>query len=230
MALLYFFDSTAKFPVLDYDTLCSYFYNAFLQTRLSEKGAIKHFWKIPGEPRLIGVVSVEAPGELDAFFKSAVWLQGFSIHVTTVFTPLRAYEDFAATVGDRLGEESNISLVECVPRTGLHYFLTFTVEYEGMTQEDLFRIWREEAKAALDAKKSGTVLDLWKVVAQRKVFAIVCVSKPGELDAISFDLPIMKKMGDKVHITCKSLRQADDWIKEVGRKIYKISSLPDHFK
>lgn len=74
---------------------------------------------------------MEAPGELDAFCKSAVWLQAFSIHVTTVFTPLRAYEDFAATVGDRLGEESNMSLVECVPRTGLQYFLTFTVEYEG---------------------------------------------------------------------------------------------------
>ena len=47
-------------------------------------------------------------------------------------------------------------------------FINF-VSSSGMTQEDLFRIWREEAKAALDAKKSGTVLDLWKVVAQRKV-------------------------------------------------------------
>ena len=70
-------------------------------------------------------------GELDAFFKSAVWLQGLSIHVTTVFTPLRAYEDFAATIEDRLEGNTNISVVECAPRTGLHYFLTFTVEYEG---------------------------------------------------------------------------------------------------
>ena len=77
-------------------------------------------------------------------------------------------------------------------------------------------------------------LSLWDAINDEavilQVFAIVCVSKPGKLDAISFDLPIMKKMGDKVHITCKSLRQADDWIKEVGRKIYKVSSLPDHFK
>lgn len=61
-------------------------------------------------------------------------LYGCKVSASTLlpfFTPLRAYEDFAATVGDRLGEESNISLVECVPRTGLHYFLTFTVEYEG---------------------------------------------------------------------------------------------------
>ena len=42
-----------------------------------------------------------------------------------------------------------------------------------MSQEELFKIWSEEAKAALGAKKFGTVLDLWKVVAQRKV-TIVC--------------------------------------------------------
>lgn len=77
------------------------------------------------------VVGVETPRELDAFEKSCACCQSVGINVATVFTPLRAYEDFAATVGDRLGEESNISLVECVPRTGLHYFLTFTVEYEG---------------------------------------------------------------------------------------------------
>lgn len=39
----------------------------------------------------------------------------------------------------------------------------------GMTQQDLLTVWAEEGKAALDAKKSGIILDLWKVVAQRKV-------------------------------------------------------------
>ena len=38
-----------------------------------------------------------------------------------------------------------------------------------MSQEDLFKVWAEEAKAALGAKKKGTVVDLWKVVAERKV-------------------------------------------------------------
>ena len=41
-----------------------------------------------------------------------------------------------------------------------------------MTQEDLFKVWFEEGKAALGAKKSGIVRDLWKVVAQRKVISI----------------------------------------------------------
>ena len=63
-----------------------------------------------------------------------------------------------------------------------------------------------------------------------QVFAIVCVSEPGDLDEISFDLPIMKRMGDKVHITCKSVRQADDWIREIDNSIYASMSLPDRFK
>ena len=44
-------------------------------------------------------------------------------------------------------------------------FLFFT----AMTQNDLLQVWAEEGKAALEAKKSGMVLDLWKVVAERKV-------------------------------------------------------------
>ena len=38
-----------------------------------------------------------------------------------------------------------------------------------MTQQDLLTVWAEEAKEALNAKKSGIILDLWKVVAERKV-------------------------------------------------------------
>lgn len=77
------------------------------------------------------VVGVETPRELDAFEKSCACCQSVGINVATVFTPLRAYEDFAATIEDRLEGNTNISVVECAPRTGLHYFLTFTVEYEG---------------------------------------------------------------------------------------------------
>ena len=33
----------------------------------------------------------------------------------------------------------------------------------------MFKVWAEEAKAALGAKRKGTVVDLWKVVAERKV-------------------------------------------------------------
>ena len=51
------------------------------------------------------------------------------------------------------------------------FFIFFPIS--GMTQEDLFKIWSEEAEAALGAKKKGIVLDLWKVVAQRKVRSLL---------------------------------------------------------
>ncbi|XP_027060374.1 uncharacterized protein LOC113686892 [Pocillopora damicornis] len=215
MGLLYFFESTAKLNEQGYVHSCLSLYNALKGSRSL---SIREIWKIPGEHKLIGVISVDSPGELDSWVASSY--EHLVNGISTVFTPLRPYEDFAANVGDWLEEDTNISLVHCVPKNGLHYFLTFTVEYEGMTQEDLFKVWFEEGKAALGAKKSGIVRDLWKVVAQRKVFAIVCVEKPGDLDKISFELPVMKKMGDKVQITCKSIRQADDWMREV-REIEK---------
>ena len=71
--------------------------------------------------------------------------------------------------------------------------LDFTVEYnETMAQQGLLGIWAEEANAALEAKSAGVVVDLWKVVGERKVLVIVEVETPDDLDRILFDLPIMQ--------------------------------------
>lgn len=51
--------------------------------------------------------------------------------MSSVFTPLRPYEEFAANVGQRLGEDTDIKSVENVSKVGLHYLLKFTVEYQG---------------------------------------------------------------------------------------------------
>lgn len=51
--------------------------------------------------------------------------------MSSVFTPLRPYEEFAANVGQRLGEDTDIKSVESVSKVGLHYLLKFTVEYQG---------------------------------------------------------------------------------------------------
>lgn len=73
---------------------------------------------------------MDSPGELDA-------LTNFSIKnklggkMSSVFTPLRPYEEFAANVGQRLGEDTDIKSVENVSKVGLHYLLKFTVEYQG---------------------------------------------------------------------------------------------------
>lgn len=100
------------------------------------------------------------------------------------------------------------------------YHLEFTVEYgANMTQQDLFRIWDEEAEVALGAKAAGVVVDLWKVVGERRVIAIVDVSSPDMLDQILLDLPIKKKMGQHVNVKVSSLRKYEAFAADVKSRI-----------
>lgn len=100
------------------------------------------------------------------------------------------------------------------------YRLDFTVEYDSaMQQQGLFGIWAEEADAALGAKSAGVVKDLWKIVGERKVLAIVDVATPDDLDRILFDLPIMQKMGHHVQVDVKSLRRYEDFAADVKERL-----------
>ncbi|MGK7955986.1 MAG: muconolactone Delta-isomerase [Crocosphaera sp.] len=98
------------------------------------------------------------------------------------------------------------------------YLLDFQVEYgPTMTQTDLFSIWSKEAEVALNAKKAGTVVDLWKCVGERRVIAIVNVDSPDTLDQILFTLPIMKTMGQYVNVKVTSLRRYEDFATDVNQ-------------
>jgi muconolactone delta-isomerase len=100
------------------------------------------------------------------------------------------------------------------------YKLDFTVGYDAdMGQQGLFEIWAEEADAALGAKAAGVVVDLWKIVGERKVLAIVKVDTPDDLDRILFDLPIMKKMGQHVQVEVKSIRRYEDFAADVKSRL-----------
>ncbi|WP_282078610.1 muconolactone Delta-isomerase family protein [Epibacterium ulvae] len=100
------------------------------------------------------------------------------------------------------------------------YRLDFVVEYDSsMQQQGLLGVWAEEAEAALGAKDAGVVIDLWKVVGERKVLAIVDVETPDDLDRILFDLPIMQKMGQYVQVDVKSLRRYEDFAIDVKERL-----------
>lgn len=100
------------------------------------------------------------------------------------------------------------------------YLLNFTVEYDAsMAQQGLLGVWAEEAEAALGAKSAGVVKDLWKVVGERKVTAVVDVEDPDTLDRILFDLPIMQKMGHHVDVEVKSLRRYEDFAADVKERL-----------
>jgi len=99
------------------------------------------------------------------------------------------------------------------------YKLDFTVEYDDtMAQQGLLGVWAEEANAALGAKSAGVVVDLWKVVGERKVLVIADVETPDDLDRILFDLPIMQKMGHLVQVDVKSLRRYEDFADDVKER------------
>lgn len=100
------------------------------------------------------------------------------------------------------------------------YHLAFTVEYHPQqSQSDLFKIWAEEADAALAAKDAGVVVGLWKVVGERRVVAVVDVDSPDTLDRILFDLPIMKLHGHAVDVQVKSLRRYEDFAADVKERL-----------
>lgn len=100
------------------------------------------------------------------------------------------------------------------------YHFEFTVTYGAdMSQQDLFRIWTEEAKAALGAKEAGAVVDLWKVAGERRVIAILDLPGPDAVDQVSLDLPIMQQMGQHVTIKVSALRRYEDFAADVSARL-----------
>jgi muconolactone D-isomerase len=100
------------------------------------------------------------------------------------------------------------------------YLLDFTVDYgAAMTQRDLFDIWTEEAGVAIGAKQAGAIVDLWKVVGERRVVAVVNFDSPDALDQALLDLPIMKRMGQHVHVKVAPLRRYEDFAADVKARL-----------
>jgi muconolactone D-isomerase len=104
------------------------------------------------------------------------------------------------------------------------YHIDFRLEYPAtMTQQELLRIWSKEAEAALEVKSQGIIVDLWKCIGTRRVFAIVNVESPDILDQILMDLPIMKEMGQHVNIEVTPLRRYEDFAADVRERIQELT-------
>ncbi len=64
------------------------------------------------------------------------------------------------------------------------FLLDVRVEPKGMSFDELWDLWEMETEAALEAKAAGKIVDLWKVVGQRRIVAVVDVVSHDELDQI----------------------------------------------
>ena len=40
---------------------------------------------------------------------------------------------------------------------------------------------------------------------------------PAEVDRLTFDLPIFKKMGNRLHVECKSILSIEEWVEDLKK-------------
>ncbi len=64
------------------------------------------------------------------------------------------------------------------------YFFKVRIDPKGLSQDELWDHWEEEAEASLKAIAAGKILAAYKVAGQRRVVGIADVTSHDELDRI----------------------------------------------
>ena len=81
-----------------------------------------------------------------------------------------------------------------------------------MSRQELFTIWLEEARAVRGAVDAGAVTKLWKVVGQRRLFAVLDVPDHTSLDQARESLPITRS---SVDTRAYAIRAYSEWAEEL---------------
>lgn len=165
-------------------------------------------FKVTGEARIVAVFEV---CNIIGFERTIAGLHRMGVFDVSCH-PLMSYESFAQMLGcdDSLTLPSTYSLTD----TQL-YWLEFNVEYPGKSMAELLGTWKREAEAALSARVlNGMHIDLFKVIAERKVHVFVMCSAE-ELDKLTFTLPVMAENGNGVTITCRALQRLEDYTSRI---------------
>lgn len=179
-------------------------------THYSSATRVLYKFKVTGESKMLSVVQVSNVIGLERVLSGLHRLG----EVEVVCTPIVSYENFARNCLD-VEEHLTGPNSGTLAKEGL-YWLEFNVEYHGKTTEELISIWRKEAEAVLTSRyKEGTSIELYKVVAERKVHAFMNIYDPDQLDRMSMSLPIMKENGAHVKISCKALMIMEDFTSRI---------------
>ncbi|KAL3874636.1 hypothetical protein ACJMK2_037621 [Sinanodonta woodiana] len=170
-----------------------------------------HRFKVTGEPRIIAIYEVKNILGLERTMSGLSRMGVFDVECI----PLLAYEPFANFLGvdDSLTTPSAHQITE-----NQLFWMEFTLEYPGKSIEEFLDTWRREATAALSARViQGRQIDLFKVVAERKIHVFICCSAE-ELDKLSFNLPVMKENGANTNIKCHVLQKLDDYTNRINKE------------
>lgn len=98
----------------------------------------------------------------------------------------------------------------------MQYFVQVDVHQPvDMSREKLYEIWLEEARSSQGAIDAGVLTNLWKVVGQRSVFAVLDVPDHTSLDRALESLPIIQKLGGSVSTRAYPIRPYSEWAEEL---------------
>jgi muconolactone D-isomerase len=64
------------------------------------------------------------------------------------------------------------------------FFANVLIDPKNLSSEEMWNVWEKETEAAIGAKSSGKIVNLWKVAGQRRVLAVVDVESHDEMDQI----------------------------------------------
>ncbi|RUS91428.1 hypothetical protein EGW08_000752 [Elysia chlorotica] len=179
---------------------------ANMLTDYSTATRVLYKFKVTGESKLLSVVQVSNVIGLERVLSGLNRLG----EVEVTCQPIISYESFARRcleVDEHLTGVNSGTLA----KEGL-YWLEFNIDYQGKSTDELINVWKKEAEAVLTSRhKEGTLIELYKVVAERKVHAFINTLDPEQLDSLALQLPIMKENGASVKINCKALQLMDDY-------------------
>lgn len=173
--------------------------------------SVVYKFKVSGESKILSVVQAN---NIIGFERTiaGLWRLG---GVQVDCYPIISYEHFAHHVL-KVHEHLTKTNTGTLSKEGL-YWLQFDIDHPDKTTEELINIWRAEAETVLTARyKEGTSIELYKVVAQRKVHVFINAENPEHVDMLSFKLPLMQEHGGHVKITCKAMQTLEDYTSRIS--------------
>jgi muconolactone D-isomerase len=76
------------------------------------------------------------------------------------------------------------------------FFVNVRIDPKNSSFDQMWEVWEQEAEAAIAARSSGKIVNLWKVAGQRCVLAVVDVSSHDEMGQIFMGaLPMAPQSG-----------------------------------
>ncbi|BFZ07298.1 hypothetical protein BsWGS_10337 [Bradybaena similaris] len=168
---------------------------------------VLHKFKVAGEARIVAVVDVPDIAALD-YFVEAFWNLG-SIDINS--TPILHYEVFTRNIGT---SEELVKLPEPKLSKDNLFWMQFDVEYHGKTMDEFLDLWKREAEFVLTPRARGeSTLIPYKTLGQRTIHAFLSNPSVGQLDKMTFELPIMIEDGNNIQVRAKGIQFLEEYTK-----------------